>query len=209
MNPFQLTAASAALAVLAACSQSDPAGTDAAQPPTASSAPPAPRAGEAPTPSGPPLEAAPLPPINQGRTDGVNDGYPDLTPVETTDEVRRTEKGARAVLLPFARAIELKEFDQAWAMMDENAHQRWSKAEWNELFAGLQRITVGIPGGRMEGAAGSSYYSSPATITATDRDGRLVAIEGPIVLKRVNDVPGATAEQLSWRVHSADLVWTH
>ncbi|WP_375292021.1 hypothetical protein [Qipengyuania sp.] len=152
---------------------------------------------------------SPTPDIGEGRPDRVNDGYPDLTPLDTAPDVQSTEKGARAVLLPFARALELREFDQAWGMMDDNARQQWTKAKWNALFDGLERITVSIPGGRMEGAAGTSYYTSPASITATDASGRPVAIQGPIVLTRVNDIPGATPEQLSWRVHSADLAWTH
>ena len=139
----------------------------------------------------------------------MNDGYPDLTPVSLTPENARTEIGARATLLSFARAIELKEFDQGWAMMDEHAHQRWNKAKFNALFADLGKITVAVPDGRMEGAAGSSYYTSQATITAADTAGRPIRIEGPIVLKRVNDVPGATAAQLQWQVYSADLNNTH
>ena len=61
----------------------------------------------------------------------------------------------------------------------------------------------------MEGAAGSSYYTSEATITANDKDGRPVRYEGPIVLRRVNDVPGASAAQLRWHIDSVQLDWTH
>ena len=195
-------AALAALFALSACSQSAP--DQSAAEGDAVSAP-----AEAPSPGPATDMPPPTPDVAPGRADGVNDGYPDLTPVQAAPDERTTEKAARAVLLPFARALELREFDQAWAMMDENGHEEWSKAEFNKLFKGLDRITVSIPGGRMEGAAGSSYYSSPATITASDAAGRPVAIEGPIVLKRVNDVPGATKEQLEWRVHSADFEWTH
>jgi hypothetical protein len=151
----------------------------------------------------------PPPPPPDGSADGENDGYPNLDPVPLTPEAERGETGARSVLLSFARAIELREFDQAWAMLDEADQVKWSKSEWRKLFADLGEITVAVPGGTMEGAAGSSYYTSQATITADDKDGRPVRYEGPIVLRRVNDVPGASAEQLRWHIDSVKLDWTH
>ncbi len=127
----------------------------------------------------------------------------------TVPDAERGETGARNVLLSFARAIELREFDQAWEMLDTADQTKWSKAEWRALFADLGKITVAVPSGTMEGAAGSSYYTSEATITATDKDGRPVRYEGPVVLRRVNDVPGASPEQLRWHIDSVKLDWTH
>lgn len=159
---------------------------------------------------GQPGDPAPPPPEPLSTDNALdNDGQPDLTPAPLNPELERTETGARNVLLSFARAIELREFDQAWAMLDEADQAKWSKEEWRKLFADLGEITVAVPGGRMEGAAGSSYYTSQATITARDRDGRPVAYEGPIVLKRVNDVPGASAESLRWHIDNVKLDWTH
>lgn len=149
------------------------------------------------------------PPAGYTDGQGINEGYPDLTPIPVTPEKERTETGARNVLIGFARAIELREYDQAWAMLGPAAKAEWSKARFNGLFEGLEKITVAVPTGTMEGAAGSSYYTSQATITATDKDGRPIRIEGPIVLRRVNDVPGATPDQLRWHIESADLTWTH
>lgn len=125
------------------------------------------------------------------------------------DDLERTEAGARNVLLLFTRAIELREYDQAWAMLDRNAQQKWSKAAFNAFFKGLSNITVAAPGGEMEGAAGTTYYNSKADITATGADGRPVHVEAPLVLRRVNDVPGATEEQLRWKIDRVDLVRPH
>lgn len=61
----------------------------------------------------------------------------------------------------------------------------------------------------MEDAAGSSYQTSDATITAQDPDGRPVRQEGQIALRRVNDVPGATEQQLRWHIDSLTLDLTH
>lgn len=164
---------------------------------------PSPSATLAPAPS--PGDSAPA----ARSDDGVNDGYPDLTPAPSTPEAERTETGARNVLLAFARAIELQEWDQAWAMLGEADRARWSKAQFAALFRDLDDVMVAVPSGTMEGAAGSSYYTAPTTITGTDQDGRPVRFEGEIVLKRSNDVPGATAEQLRWRIDRVDLDWTH
>ena len=159
---------------------------------------------------GPPGDPSPPPPEPLSTDNAVdNDGQPDLTPAPLKPELERTETGARNVLLSFARAIELREFDQAWAMLSDGDKAKWSKADWRKMFADLGEITVAVPGGTMEGAAGSSYYTSQATITAQDKDGRPIRYEGPIVLKRVNDVPGATPEQLRWHIDSVKLDWTH
>lgn len=142
-------------------------------------------------------------------TDRVNDGYPDFTPRPLTPEVERTEKGARNVLLSWARAIEAREFDQAWELMSQDDQAKWTKGEWTKMFIDLGKITVAVPEGRMEGAAGTTYYTSDATITAKDKDGRPVRYAGEVTLTRVNDVPGATPEQLHWKIQSVTLDWDH
>jgi hypothetical protein len=57
----------------------------------------------------------------------------------------------------------------------------------------------------MEGAAGSSYYTAPATITGIRADGSKATLKGEVVLRRVNDVPGATPEQLAWHIEQVNL----
>ena len=139
----------------------------------------------------------------------ANDGQPDLTPPRLTPEAERGEKGARNLLLSFARAIELREFDQARAMLGPADREKWSKTGFAALFADLGKITVSMPDGTMEGAAGSLYYAAPVTITAKDSEGRPVRIEGTAVLRRVNDVDGATPAQLRWHFETLTLDWTH
>jgi len=51
--------------------------------------------------------------------------------------------------------------------------------------------------GDSEGAAGTLYYEAPVVIDFGD--GR-ASKRGTIVLSRVNDVPGASEEQLNWRI---------
>ena len=52
-----------------------------------------------------------------------------------------------------------------------------------------------------EGAAGSIYYEVPVTL----RFGGEPPQQGTLTLRRVNDVPGATAEQLDWRIERSTI----
>lgn len=131
------------------------------------------------------------------------------TPPALTREAERGAKGARNVLLAFTRSLESGRFGLAWAMLNPNDQRKWSESDFAGLFADLTGITVAVPTGTMEGAAGSSYYAAPVAITAIARDGRPVRMEGQAVLRRVNDIEGATAQQLKWHFESLTLDWTH
>lgn len=69
-------------------------------------------------------------------------------------------------------------------------------ANWSSLLD--PRVTVYK--GDQEGAAGSSYYTAPVRIIDGPR-----TVRGEIVLRRVNDVPGASDEQLRWHIESSTL----
>ncbi len=69
-------------------------------------------------------------------------------------------------------------------------------AKWSTLLK--PKVTAGK--GESEGAAGSIYYTAPVTIT----DGARI-ISGEIVFRRVNDVEGASPEQLRWHIESSTL----
>ena len=159
-----------------------------------------------PAPSTAPRSPAPI--ASQpaaGGEDGENDGYPDLTPTPLTNDTARAEKGARAILLTWAGGIELREFDQSWEMMGEPGRAQRTKAEFNALFHPLRNITVAVPPGTIGGAAGSLYYTVPTTITGTRADGSKATLKGEVIMRRVNDVDGATPAQLAWHIISVDL----
>lgn len=64
-------------------------------------------------------------------------------------------------------------------------------------FGGQASPKIALGKGDVEGAAGSLYYEAPLVIDFADgRQSR----RGTIVLRRVNDVPGASEEQLNWRI---------
>jgi len=133
----------------------------------------------------------------------------DLGPPLLTPEAERGVKGARNVLLSFARAIELRAYRDAWALLSPEDRERWSRAAFAALFSDLADVTVAIPDGMLEGAAGSSFYRAPVTITGTDPDGRPVRIEGEAVLRRVNDIDGTPAADRRWHFATLALSATH
>ena len=62
--------------------------------------------------------------------------------------------------------------------------------------------TLELGKGQVEGAAGSLYYEAPVTL----RFGAGAKPEsGSLVLRRANDVPGATAEQLRWHIERSTI----
>ncbi len=171
--------------------------------------------------SEPATVAAPTP-VDDGRDTGAGPVAPTpstpaalptpmagITPVLLTPEAERGEKGARNLLLAFARAIEQRDYGTGWALLAPADQRKWSKADFAALFADLDRPTVAVPTGTIEGAAGSSYYTAPITVTGTGRDGRPVRLEGEAVLRRVNDVDGANPAQLRWHFDRLTLAWTH
>tara|TARA_R110002126_G_scaffold97987_6_gene227948 strand:+ start:774 stop:1382 length:609 start_codon:yes stop_codon:yes gene_type:complete len=139
----------------------------------------------------------------------ANERTSDLMPAELTAEAERGDKGARNLLLSFGRAIELGKFEQAWAMLGPADQKKWSKTDFAALFADMSKVTVSLPDGTIEGAAGSLYYSAPVIISSESKDGRPLRIEGKAVLRRVNDVDGATPAQLRWHFQTLTLDWTH
>jgi hypothetical protein len=57
----------------------------------------------------------------------------------------------------------------------------------------------------MEGAAGSSYVTIPLKVTGGLTKGGGFVLEGPVTMRRVNDVDGSTAEQRRWHIESSGL----
>ncbi len=82
------------------------------------------------------------------------------------------------------------------------AHKRGRTRAQIAAEVGLSHtaVTKVIARYEQEGAAGSSYYTAPVTITDGAR-----RLSGEVVLRRANDVPGATPEQLRWHIESSTL----
>ncbi|HKX77229.1 MAG TPA: hypothetical protein VJM34_01775 [Novosphingobium sp.] len=71
------------------------------------------------------------------------------------------------------------------------------------LYGGANKATLTFGRGEQEGACGSLYYEAPVTVDFAD--GR-ESVKGTVTLRRVNDVPGASEEQLNWRIETSTPV---
>lgn len=112
-----------------------------------------------------------------------------------------TSRDPQEVLLAWAKAVSLKDWATAYGYWgDHGAASGMTLDQFKASWGKLQQPDLEIGKGRQEGAAGSSFYSVPVTIV----DGKR-RVSGEVVLRRVNDVDGATAEQLRWHIESTTL----
>jgi hypothetical protein len=114
--------------------------------------------------------------------------------------------GALAVLGSYFGAIDAHRFHDAYHLWsDDGAASGLTLEEFARGYDSTRSTTfrAGTPG-RIEGAAGSRYIEIPVTIEATTMGGTLQRFAGEIVLKRVV-VPGAEAQERSWRIYSAAI----
>ena len=105
------------------------------------------------------------------------------------------------VLGAWAAAVEARD----WASVrcywgDHGTASGLSQEAFAARWSALQKPKVTAGKGESEGAAGSIYYTALVTIT----DGARI-ISGEVVLRRVNDVEGASPEQLRWHIESSTL----
>ena len=72
---------------------------------------------------------------------------------------------------------------------------------------GQYRAELVFGKGDDEGAAGTLFHVSPVVADFPDETGEDER-RGTIVLRRANDVPGASIEQLDWRIERSDVLVT-
>lgn len=86
--------------------------------------------------------------------------------------------------------------DAAWGSFPET-----SPGTLRAKFGKYPALSFHFDPSRIEGAAGSLIYIAPVVV----RDGGRVVETGRIGLRRVNDVPGSTAEDRLWHVEMSEL----
>lgn len=122
-------------------------------------------------------------------------------------EAEKTPAAAREVVLRYYSAIDRGDYGAAYELWSRRgAASGKSSAAFAQGFAQTvrSRVTAGAPV-NSEGAAGSLFIEVPVQVAATLRDGAEQRFAGSYVLRRVNDVPGASPEQLRWRIDHANL----
>lgn len=173
----------AALA-LAACSQQAP------QPAPSNSE----DAGQADGPSGAPAPAPSATPVPVPAASGTATAAPALEPVSTS-------RNPGQVVVAWAKAMSLKQWGTAYRYWgDEGARSGLSLYQFSQRWSRLSNPEFELHPGTTEGAAGSSYYTAPIVLIDGKRHTR-----GTIVLRRVNDIDGATPEQLRWHIESLSI----
>ena len=105
------------------------------------------------------------------------------------------------VLQDWAKAVEARGWSLVRAFWgDHGARSGLSIKAFAARWSKLRHPVVAIGKGDGEGGAGSLYYTAPLQIS----DGPRI-LAGKIVIRRVNDVDGATDEQLRWHIESTTI----
>lgn len=118
----------------------------------------------------------------------------------------KSDAAAADVVRRYYSAINAHDYGTAWTQWGPDGRPGQRFADFQKGFANTRATSVTI--GRMapsEGAAGSVYATVPVTVNAQLDDGRQQRFVGQYVVRRVNDVPGASAAQLRWHIDSATL----
>jgi hypothetical protein len=170
-----------ALVALAGCHSGSPAPA-----PTGAIAP-ADQGSSLPAPASPPSSAVGL--------------APTPTPQPTQDQAALDSRDCRTVAQAYADAIERHAFDFAARAWNDPVIDA---ARLKARFAGFTGPRIEIKKVEEEGAAGSLYCTVTGVLNDTGPNKKTRS--GEIVLKRVNDVPGATADQLRWTIRSSTFI---
>ena len=102
------------------------------------------------------------------------------------------------VVVAWAKAMTLKQWDSAYLYWgDHGARSGLTLPQFAAKWGKLSNPEFELHKGETEGAAGSSYYTAPIVLIDGKRH-----LRGEIVLRRVNDVDGASPEQLRWHIES-------
>lgn len=118
----------------------------------------------------------------------------------------KSMEAAAAVVQRYYAALNARDYGTAWQQWGDNGPPNQTQAKFEAGFAHTKATHVAIgalqPG---DGAAGSVYQTVPVTVDATLDDGTHQRFAGNYVIRRVNDVDGASPGQLRWHIDSAHL----
>ena len=102
----------------------------------------------------------------------------------------------------YLEALSSREYAQAALVWDDPVIDA---ARLEAVFGGYREAQVEWTEPFVEGAAGSLYCTIAGTLTDA-KDSAKPPLEGTLLLRRANDVPGATADQLRWTLQSSTFV---
>lgn len=118
----------------------------------------------------------------------------------------KSNEAAAAVVERYYSALNARDFGTAWQQWGDDGPPNQTMDRFAAGFADTRatHVTIGTlaPG---DAGAGSIYQPVPVTVDATLDDGTRQRFRGTYVVRRVNDVDGATPGQLRWHIDSAQL----
>ena len=141
-----------------------------------------------------PPARAPVEPPAPGTPGGLPD---DRTPLDERPFTPESAQGAANVLQSYYALVESGRAAEAAKLRTDGREEDLKR------FASLH-AQIGAPG-RVEGAAGSLFVEVPVVLYGRYATGAEYHASGKATLRRVNDVPGATAEQLKWRIGKIEV----
>jgi hypothetical protein len=142
--------------------------------------------------------------IRPGEPGGLPD---DRTPLAEGPIDSKSAQGAGQVLQGFGGLLEQRHFTEAYRLWsDEGRASGMSEAQFTAAYEKYAEIhsEVGAPG-ETEGAAGSIYVDIPFRLYGKLKSGEPFNQLGTVTLRRVNDVPGSTAEQREWHIYRSEV----
>jgi hypothetical protein len=142
--------------------------------------------------------------IKPGEVGGLPD---DRTPIAEGAIDPKSAQGAGQVLQRFGGLLEQRRFAEAYRLWSDSGRTSGqSEAQFTVAYDKYAEIhsEVGAPG-PIEGAAGSAYVDIPFRLYGKLKSGEPFNLVGPVTLRRVNDVPGSTAEQRQWHIYRSEV----
>jgi len=119
-------------------------------------------------------------------------------PVPAAPEPPSESRDPAKVVVAWAKAMTLKQWGNAYLYWgDHGARSGLTLYQFAAKWGKAANPEFELHPGTTEGAAGSSYYTAPIVLIDGKRH-----VSGEIVMRRVNDVDGATPEQLRWHIES-------
>lgn len=127
-------------------------------------------------------------------------------PMQGCGPAPKSAEAAAAVVRRYYAAVNARDFDTAWRQWGSDGRPGQTFAAFAAGFAHTRttKVVIGAlqPG---DAGAGSIYQPVPVTVESTLDDGSRQRFRGTYVVRRVNDVDGATADQLRWHLDSGQL----
>jgi hypothetical protein len=109
------------------------------------------------------------------------------------------------IVRQFGDLLEQKRFADAYRLLNPQA-MAVNEKQFESRFADYKTIESAVgticP---IEGAAGSLYSTVQLTLSGNKKNGDAYVMTGPVTLRRVNDVPGSTADQRRWHIVKMEL----